>query len=323
MTAAGWDSQVGYAPEGVFGVFTAPTRAIEHVKSGLRSRRTDSPSKGIKAGRRGAIRMFRGVEVVEGPISHELSAANIALLGSQFMGAVITTGAGPYSHALTDGPLVETRGISVQVGTPSFNGTVNPLNFSGCQIKSGTISVKGGSSDAAMIDLDWVGQHMQSTGDGDVVAALTPAVYSAAWAPFTGLDVVLLIDGVQYEFDDLTWKFDNGLRTGNYTGRSPNAGRAKPSKEQGHRVKTATVRSDFWDLAAMNRSIAGTEVPFSLAFTRGTSSLTIAGAVHSQVESPGVEGLSLVKDALNLQFISATSDPAACTITVVNGDATP
>lgn len=322
MTASGFDSQVAYAIESPFGTFVNPTRAIEHVKFGLKSTRTDAPSKGVKAGRRGRVRMLRGREVVAGPISHELSAANIAQLGVQIMGAVATTGAGPYQHVLTPGPLVE-RGVSIQGGVPDLSGTIRPLNFVGCQVASGTITVKGGAEDAVMLDLDWVGTHMQNTADGDVVAALVTAVYSSTWAPFTGLQAVLTIDGAEYEFDEFTFKFDNGLRTGDYKARSAKAGQAKVSKEMGIRTHTATIKSDFFDLTVLNRAFAGAEVALSLALSNGTHSFTIAGNVHTQVESISVEGTDIPSEALVCEFLSSTSDAAGITITVVNADATP
>lgn len=322
MTAAGFDSQVGYAAESSFGTFTNPTRAIEHVKSGLKSTRTDSASKGIKAGRRTKVRTLRGREVVAGAIAHELSPAAIGQLLVQGMGAVSTTGAGPYEHVITPGPLVETRGMSVQVGTPSFNGTVNPLNFSGCQIPSGTITVKAGD-EPAMIDFDWVGQHMQNTADGDTVAALVSAVYNSAWSPFTGLNAVLTIDGAEYEFDDLTFSFDNGLRTGHYTAKSTHPDRANKSKEQNLRSYGLAVKSDLWDLDEMIREFAGTDIEVSLALTSGTSSLTLDGLAHSPVDTPTVDGMALVKKSLNFEFLSPTADAAAMTWTLVNGDSAP
>ena len=321
MTSAGFDSQVGYAIESPSGTFTAPTRAIEHVKSTLKSVRRDTPSKAIKAGRRSAPRYHKGVEVVAGTITHELSPAAIGLPLVQAMGAVSTTGSNPYTHAITAGPLVQTQTLSVQVGTPSYDGTVRPLNFVGCQIPSFGYTVKAGS-DPVLLDLDFVGQHLQSTGDGDTPAALTSASYNSAWAPFTGLHAVLTINGAEYEFDELSFKAVNGLRTGNYTARSTTPGRAKRSMEQDFRLWTAAVKSDFWDLTVLNRAFAGTEVTFSLALTNGATSLTHSGYVRTMVDSPTVDGMALIKDALNLEFVHS-ADATACAFSLVNADSAP
>ena len=66
---------------------------------------------------------------------------------------------------------------------------------------------------------------------------------------------------------------------------------AKRSKESGFRTVTAEISSDLWDLAAMNRAFAGTEVAFSLALTLGAHSLTIAGNVATEPFSVGVDGV--------------------------------
>ena len=321
MTAAGFDSQVGYAVESPSGTYTAPTRAIEHVKSSLNSKRPDIVSKGIKAGRRHQGRRSKGLEVVAGTITHELSPINTGMLFKQGMGAVSTSGAGPYTHVFTPGALVETQTLTVQVGTPSENGTVNPFNFTGCQINGFTITSKTG--EVVMIDLDFIGQHMQNTGDGDSVSALVAATYSSTWAPFTCLHGVLSVNGSAYEFDDCTIKVANNLKTGRYTHRSTTPSQAKVAKESGWRDFTAVVNSDFWDLTAMARSFAGTEVAFSLVFTNGANTLTIAGNVRTAVDTPVVTGPDNVKQGLAFDFVSLTSDAAAFTATLVNTDTLP
>lgn len=323
MTAAGFDQQVGYATESTFGTFVSPTRHLEHVKSGLKSERRDFMSKGVKAGRRTGFRYLKGPEVVAGPISHELSPANIGLLLVQGMGAVSTSGSNPYTHVITPGALVETRGTSVQVGTPSYDGTVRPFNFAGCQVTGGSITVKAGAQEAAMIDLNWVGQHFQNAGDGDTPTSLASTSYDSNWLPFTGFNAVLTLNGSEYEFDELTFTFDNGLRVGNYTARSTTPHRAKPAKEEAHRTYGLRVTSDFWDLTSLNRAYTPTEVSYSLALTSGTSSLTIAGAMKTMPETPTIDGTKVTKETLNLVPVSSSSDAATCTMTLVNANSTP
>ena len=321
MTGAAFDSQVGYAVESPSGTFTAPTRAIEHVKSSLNSVRPPIISKGMKAGRRTGFRSYKGAEVVKGTITHELAPVAVGMLFKQGVGAVATSGAGPFTDIYTPGPLVETQTLSVQVGTPDDAGTVNPLNFIGCQIPSFAVNVKTG--EVVMIDIDFVGQHLQNTGDGDTVAGLTAATYNAAWAPFTWANAALTLNGAAFEFDDLTIKIDNGLRTDHYTTRATNPSRPKISKESDQRLFTCQLNSDLWDITAMNRAFAGTEVAFSLALTSGASSLTFAGAVRTDPFSPTIDGPGNLKQALNLTFVSATSDAAALTITQVTTDTLP
>lgn len=315
MTAAGFDSQVGYAIESPSGTYTAPTTAIEHVKSTLKLEIDRIMSKGIKAGRRHQGRWFPGAQRVKGTVTHELSPINIGKILRTAMGAVNTTGAGPYQHVYTAGPLTQTNTLTVQVGTPSVDGTVNPFSFLGCHIVSITITSKKG--EAAMIDVEFYGQHL------DVGQALVAASYASTWAPFTFLHGVLSIAGSEYEFDDITMKWTNPLRVDRHVHRATTPARPKTSLESGWREWTATVNSDFHSMTAINRAIAGTEAAVSLVFTSGANSLTFAGNARSDVDSPTPDGPETLKQALPLVFLSTTSDAAAMTATQVTTESAP
>ena len=315
MTASGVDSQVGYALESPTGTFTAPTRALEHVSSSLKLEIDRIASKGIKATRRHQGRWFSGAQRVKGNVAHELSPINTGLLFKHMMGAVASSGAGPYTHVYTPGPIVQTSTLTVQVGTPSVDGTINSFSFLGCHIAGASISSKIG--EVAMIDLEFYGQHL------DVGQSLTAATYSSTWAPYTFLHGVLSVAGSEYEFDDCTINFKNALRTDRHVHRATTPARPKTSLESGFREWTATVNSDFHGMTALNRAIAGTEAAFSLVFTNGANLLTFAGNVRSDVDSPTVDGPESIKQSLPLVFVSTTSDAAAMTITQVTTEATP
>ena len=315
MTAAGFDSQVGYAIESPSGTFTAPTFAVEHVKSSLKLEINRIQSQGIKAGRRHQGRWFPGAQRVKGNVMHEMSAIGMGKLWRTLMGAVSTSGAGPYTHIYTPGVLTQTNTLTVQVGTPDVAGTINVLSFLGCHIVGMTITSKVG--EAAMVDIEFYGQHL------DVGQSLTAASYSATWAPLTFLQGVLTFAGSEYEFDDITLNYKNALRVDRHVHRATTPARPKTSLESGFREWTATINSDFHSLTALNRAIAGTEAAFSLVFTSGPNSLTFAGNVRSDVDSPTVDGPETLKSGLPLVFTSTTSDAAAMTITQVTTESSP
>ena len=314
-TSAGFDSQVGYAYESPTGTYTAVTRAIEHVNSSLKLEMDRIVSKGIKAGRRVQSRWFNGPQRVKGHVVHELSPVNIGMLLKQGMGAVSTTGSNPYTHVFTPGATVQTTTLGIQVGTPDLAGTVQPFSFIGCHILGFEITSKIG--EVAMIDLDIYGQHL------DLGQSLVAASYASTWVPFTFAHGVLSLVGSEYEFDDVSFKAVNGLQVDRHRHRSTTPTRPKTSLEAGFREYSAVVNGDFHSLTALSRAIAGTETAFSLVFTNGSNTLTIAGNVRTDVDSPVVEGPDTVKHSLPLQFISTTSDAAACTITLVNADSAP
>lgn len=317
------NDQVSYATDTVADVWTTPTITLEHVDFGLTSERPRVKSGASKAGRRTQGRWFKGLEKCAGPITHEFSPAAIPILLSQAIGAVDKTGAGPYQRVYTCGPLVETQTTSIQGTTQDAGGVVNPMNFRGGQIAKWGLSIKNDASPVKW-SAEWVAQHLLNTGDGDSVPGLFSASYPSLWSPFTGLHAVLTLNSALFEFDSLEFAADNGLQTGKYTARSTTPWQAKRSKESGNRSITAVVTSDVWDITAMNRAFAGTEVPFSLALTNGAASFTIAGNVACEPYSltPAKQGDS-AKQGLSLEFTSLTNDATAFTATLINADALP
>lgn len=315
MTAAGFDSQIGIALESPSGTFTAPTRALEHVRSSLVPHHERIPALGIRATRRHQGRWYKGVTWIDGSTAFELSPINIGLLFTQALGAVNTSGANPYTHVFTPGPLVQTQTLTVQVGTPSANGTINSLSYTGMQITDMTITSKIG--EAVMLDVGWYGQAL------DVGQSLTAASYSSTWSPFTFLHGVLSLAGSEYEFDDITINIKNGLRTGRHVHRTTTPAVPKISLESGFREFSGTLNSDFWDMTVLNRAIAGTEVALSLVFTNGANTLTIAGNIRTDVEGLTIDGPESLKQGIPFVFLSTTSDAAAFTATLVNTNSAP
>jgi len=315
-TASGFDSQIGYATEVTAGTYVAPTRTLEHVSEDLRLNIERIESKGIKAGRRGGSgRWSAGRQWVEGSVAHELSAANIGAILKNLMGAVSTSGAGPYVHEFTYG--VSSEGaLTIQVGRPDLSGTVQPFSYLGCQVTKASIASKVG--EISTIDLSFYGQH-ETTAE-----ALAATAYPSAWSPFNYSHGVLSLASSEYEFDDVTLDFDSGLRTGRHTHRSTNPTRPRISKENAFRTAGGTINSEFISLTAYNRFVSGTEAALSMTWTAGASAiLTVAGNVRFDGTTPNVTGPENLKQALPFKFTSTTSDAAMLTITLTNGDSTP
>jgi hypothetical protein len=317
MPGSAIDSQIGYAVEVTPGTYVAPTRTIEHVSEGIKLTRTRLESKGIRAGRRGGSGRWRdGGQWVSGPIAHELSAANIGILLRNLMGAVATTGVGPYTHTFTYGGTFTEGGLTIQVGRPDVAGVVRAFSYLGCQITKMTLASK--VNEISQMNFEVYGQH-EDTGQ-----TLAAATYAAAWQPFTFANATLQLAAAEYEFDDITLNFDSGLRTGRHTHRATNPTRPRISKESAFRTAGGTINSEFIDLTAYNRFVNGTEAALSMVWNAGASAqLTVAGNVRFDGETPNVTGPEMLKQGLPFKFLSTTSDAAMLTITLVNGDAQP
>lgn len=313
-TASAIDSQIGYAVESTPGTYAAPTKTIEHVSETLTHHKPDIVSRGMKAGRRGGSgRRSKGIEWVDGNVSHELGVAAVGPIFRNLMGAVSTSGTNPYTHVFTYGALSE-GALTIQVGRPDLGGTVRAFSYLGCQITKAQIMSKVGGN--SMLSFDVYGQTLTTS------ESLAAASYPSAWSPLNFSHCVLSIAGAEYEFDDLTLDFDSGLKTGRHTHRSTNPSRPRISKESGYRTAGGTVNSEFIDLTAYARYAAGTEAAFSAAWNAGASAqLTVAGNVRFlEPSGPNVSGPEMLKVGLPFEFVSTTSDAAMLTVTLVNAD---
>lgn len=312
---SGLCSSVGYAAETVAGTYVAPTRHLEHVKESLKFNRQWIDSQGLKGCRRTLSRRVLGTSEVTGSVTHELGPQGIGILLKQLMGAVSTSGAGPYTHTFTAGDGVEST-MTVQVGRPSINGTVNAFSYTGMQLTGATFSSKAG--EIVQSDWDWYG--MAEVTSQTLVAPTYPATFN----PFSFSNVTLTIAGSAYESDSIEIKVDNGLRTGHFVQRATLPGSPTVSRQAGYRQWTGTIASDFMDLTAYNRFVNGTEASLVATFDAGASAkLVFTGNVLFTGETPTVDGPGVLKQSLPFQFVSTSADNTALTVTLTNADSAP
>jgi hypothetical protein len=313
--ATGLDSQFGFTPETTVGTRIAPATFLPLVSENIKYNRERLVSKGMRAGRRtqGLWRPGRGW--VDGGFTIELAPQSTGKLFRWCTGAVSTSGAGPYTHVFTNGTL-DDRALTIQVGKPDRDGTVRPFDYIGCMCTGYQIGLKVG--EYAMFNPSVYG--MQE----DLSQSLASAAYPTTYTPFTYISGALSIAGAEYEIDDAMITAALNLATGRHkiTGTSPD--RPKASKESGFRQIGGTLNGDYISNVAYQRFVNGTEAALSLVMTDGAAaSLTIAGNVRFDGDTPNVAGPMMLKQALPFVFTSLTSDAAAFTMTLVNSDATP
>jgi hypothetical protein len=132
----------------------------------------------------------------------------------------------------------------------------------------------------------------------------------------------LTIAGSGYDVRDCTFTIDNGLAVDRHFIRSTTPERPKEPLESTRREITGTLTSDFVDLTALNRFINGTEAALVLTFNAGASAqTTFTMNVRFDGEDPDL-GPELLEQGVPFKAVSATSDAAALTVTIVNADAT-
>ena len=136
---SGLAAQLGAVAEDTWGVYKAPTSFIEFTEESLALAIERIESPGLRANNR-VLRTDRwaaGQKRVEGTVSFEAPSKGLGLWVKHALGSVsITTPSGAtnarlHTHTLGD---PYGLGLTVQVGRPSSNGTVNPFSYTGCKI---------------------------------------------------------------------------------------------------------------------------------------------------------------------------------------------
>ena len=305
---SGLAGQFGLAIESTPGTYLAPDHFLEFLQEGIQKNVDQVRSAGIRAGRRTAHAMVASSWEVSGSSSHELTAETVGAIFRLALGAVATTGAGPYTHTFTPGDLPTG---TVQVGTPGTAGTVHPRSYTGMKIGGWSLNVDPGPT-FVELQIDWVGE------DETQAQALAVASYST-FTRFTFAHCTFQLAGSEVCVESVSVTGDNNLDMVHHICDSG----APTYRESGLRTYSGSAVADFADLTQYNRYLNATEVAFSLALASGTSSLTITGNVHFTGETPTVTGAEVLKQPIPFEFVHATADASAFKVVLVNDDSTP
>lgn len=312
--ASGLAGQLVIAEEVTYGTYVAGTRGFEFTEESLQFEREQIESMGIRAGRRIQSRFAQGVQRVAGDVTLELSPQGMGLLFKHIMGTSNTTGAGPYVHTSSPGPL-DGKSLSVQVGRPFSTGTVQSFSILGTKITQAEISAA--VNEYAMMTLSLYGNH-EDTGQ-----TLATAAYPTL-TPFVFTQGVLTVAGSGVDVRNFTLTIDNALIVDRHFIRATTPERSKEPLEGGYRQVTGSFESDFESLTAYNRFISGTTAAMVLTFTSGTNTLVITMNVRFDGETPTIGSPDdLVALQMGFKAVSPTSDAAAITAVLTNSDSTP
>lgn len=311
--ASGLAGQLGLVAEVTYGTFVAPTRWFEVLPGEtFKFERDRIESNGIRAGRRVLHRWAAGTQRVTGDLSLELAPQGFGILFEHMFGGKATTGAGPYTHTFTPGDLAG-KSLSVQIGRPDIGGVVRSFSLLGTKVTSWEISAA--VNEYVMLNLGLYGAHEDSG------QTLGTASYPGTITPFTFAQGTVSLAGSGFDVKEATLSADNGLATDRYFLRTTTPERPKEPLEAARREYTGTLTADFTDLTAYNRFVNGTEAALVLTFTSAPHSLTITMNVRFDGETPSLTD-ELLEQSLPFKALSTTSDAAAITAVLVNGDAT-
>lgn len=305
----GLTSQLMTTKETTAGTYKVPDHSLEFLSENLQYTRERIWSNGLRVGRRMRTAFLAGSFNVAGPTAVEMTTDTQALLWEAALGGtVVTTGVGPYTHVVTPGALAT---YTVQVGKSGSGGTTHPFNYLGCKVASWSMSCAAG--EIPVLELDWLGENLETT-----TALATPSYAAVTRLAFT--HGALSVAGSEVCVDSFNLSGNNGINTQHKICAADAGG--PTHREADFRDVTGSFVADFANLTQFDRFRNADSVAFSLAFTSGTESVTVAGNVEFDGTTPNIGGPGITKDNSDFTFFGST-DAAALTVTSVNSDATP
>ena len=303
-------ASLGYAKEPTAGTREVPDHFIEHVSESMILDQKKIKSTGLAAGRRVLKAFSNGNSSTAGTVQMELVPEGIGELLELCMGGLATSGAGPYTHTLTPGDLATG---TFQFGRPSTDGTVNVFEYKGCMVSGWTLSCDA-TGDGSMIEFSF---DLVGVGE-DTGQSLATVSYPTITARWTSVQASLLVAGSAYCVNSFTLSGNNGIDT-DFKACLATAG--KPTiRESGMREYTGSLTADFDSLTQYNRYVGTDQSALVITIDDGVSDLTITANVMYTGSTPTVSGPEVLKQESPFECVSATSDAAAITMVLTNGD---
>ena len=313
MPAGGMHGQFGLKAETTWGTAVVVDRFYELRSEDITATFERVESEAIRSGQLHARSddWTTGVTRVAGSFAVDLTTKNMALLFRHALGAVATSGAGPYTHTLTPGNKAG-LGLTMQAGRPGSAGTVHPFTWAGCKLSGFELSFA--VDEVASVTFPVVGKSQTTA------TALATANYTASNALLAFTHGSILIGGAAAKVKGGTLTYDTPLNTDRvFVGDST----INEPLENGRREATFSLDCEFDDLTAYNRIVNGTEAALSIAFTRGADSVTFAGNARFDEGTPTLDDMDLLDLTLTGKLVATAADSTALTVTVVSSEATP
>lgn len=306
---AGISGYIGFKKESTWGTAVVPDVFHEgFTGGGFAVEQERIPSMGLRAGRRVTSVRKPGPRVVSGTVNLELWSEPMVGLLEQMFGDVATTGAGPYTHVATPDALGG-KSLTVQIVKPDSGGTLHGFDYPGAKVTSWTLECSVG--ELAQLQLE------MSAKDEEVGSAATasygtghPFVFTEGSVEVAGSPVATVTS--------LNLTGGNELRT---DGHRIGSALIREQLENGMREYAGELTTEFEGLTQYQRFLNADQVALEVKFDNGTDSLTIVANIMFDGSTPELSGPELLEQSLPFTCLSATSDAAAITATLVNGEA--
>lgn len=312
-TGTGIDAQLGFAEESTYGTFVAPTRFFEFLSAAIKADVGKIYGQGLGRGRvERSDRMATYVKGAAGSIELEVQTKGFGFFFKHMLGAVATAqpdAAGnptvyKQTHTL-DPDALRGKSLTVQVGLPSTNGTVNPFNYPGTKILSWELVAALDEALKLKLNVDAKTEERTSP--------LASKSFPAGASLLTFVNGALTIGGASVDVDEVTLAGDNGLNAGR-------RGLGNTKREQlggGRAMLTGNLTKDFENTTLYADFISGATAQLVLTFTGPTITGTYPyllkvtlPAITYTGETPSVEGPDVVKQGVPFKVLdNGTNQP--------------
>lgn len=195
-----------------------------------------------------------------GTITEIARTKGLGLRLHHLLGAVATSGAGPYTHIFTPAANPGLSATIQQVRT-EVDAVLDPFNFLGCVCVGGEFSV----TTDAMPSLSTV----WDTGTHEVTSAAAAASYPTGAEAYSWLDGVVLVDAAGACIRSITITIEKATATDR---RCIGTGK-KQQMLNGEFMVTGSMELEFDSMVAYNKFRAGTVAALSVTLARGPLSL--------------------------------------------------
>lgn len=317
MTGTGLSSQVGYKTESTAGTRAVPDKFLELISENITVDPNWITLAGMRRGRRtGRAKRVAGYNI-GGSFTVPLSQHTIGGLFWSLFGTVNTTGSGPYTHVFTPGPATDDT-ITLQLGRPRAGSTtVDPLDILGCSIVSASFTANATDTAEQGITFGIAGMSHSTA------QTLASASYTSGLAGFIWTELSLSVGGSARSVDSLSLNLARTMRTNYKTIRATSPGNNELARDNGYMALTGSLQCDYDATTLRDAVLAGTELALSAVYSNGTHSATFAGNIQPTAGQTNVAGADILKQPFEFEFVHATADSSAITVTLVNGDSTP
>ncbi len=311
---SGLARQLGFAEETTWGTPVTVDTFVPLVSESVETTIERLVSQGAIAGRQlPDVDQVKGGNVaVDGDIQIECYEQSIGTLLKHALGSASTTGGGPYTHTITPGDRTG-LGLTVQLGRPRSDGTVQPFTMAGVKVPSLELSVAQG--EIATMGLTLAARNMATN------TSLETASYAAqATRPFTGIEATTTTwDGGAINVMNATLSVDNAAELDRrFLG---SAYRSEPL-QGGRLVVGGTLGLEFDSMTAWNDFAVLTFADLAVTMSNGVESLGWVAHAHLDGASPNVDGDGIVQVDVPYDVAGDGSDSDGITITYVSDDAT-